>query len=228
MPLRWFPLKDRSSTALLLFLFLFVDLGLSQRATNSIPTSANSDRKYAPGRVLVKFRQGTTAQARADLHASLGAKTAKQFSAVANLEAVFLPANLDVPSALRAYRQRPDVEYAEPDYIVHLLNTPDDPLFSQMWNLLNTGQNGGTVGDDIGATLAWNLTTGDHSVVVATIDTGIDFTHPDLVPNLFHDTSVCNGVNDATNRRWSSCPVSSAIPHVRVLADSRCCRPEWL
>ncbi|MGA2344841.1 MAG: FG-GAP-like repeat-containing protein, partial [Candidatus Sulfotelmatobacter sp.] len=116
-----------------------------------------------------------------------------------DLEAVALPASLDVRAALRSYRQRAEVEYAEPDYTVHLLTTPDDPLFPQMWNLLNTGQNGGTAGDDVGATLAWALSTGDHNVVVATIDTGIDFTHPDLIPNLFHDTSVCNGVDDATN-----------------------------
>lgn len=35
--------------------------------------------------------------------------------------------------------------------------------------------------------------------MVATIDTGIDYTHPDLIPNLFHNTSVCNGVDDGTN-----------------------------
>jgi subtilisin family serine protease len=68
-----------------------------------------------------------------------------------------------------------------------------------MWNLLNTGQNGGTAGDDVGATLAWNLSTGDHNVVVASIDTGIDYTHPDLIPNLFHNTAVCNGIDDGTN-----------------------------
>ena len=68
-----------------------------------------------------------------------------------------------------------------------------------MWNLLNSGQDGGTAGDDVGATLAWNLSIGDHTVVVATIDSGIDYTHPDLIPNLFHDTAVCNGVNDGTN-----------------------------
>src|SRR5215471_13741680 len=140
MPLSWF--KARSSTALLATLFLFVNLGVSQKATNPILSSANSIRKYAPGRLLVKFRPGTTAQARTALNASLGTRAVKQFGAVANLEAVALPATLDVTSALRSYRQRPDVEYAEPDYIVHLLNTPDDPLFTQMWSLLNTGQQG--------------------------------------------------------------------------------------
>jgi len=68
-----------------------------------------------------------------------------------------------------------------------------------MWNLLNTGQSGGTSGDDVGATLAWALSTGSQNVIVATIDTGIDYTHPDLIPNLFHNSAVCNGVNDGTN-----------------------------
>ena len=130
MPLRWFPLKDRISTALLATLFFFVSLGVSQSA-NSVPNSANSNRKYAPGRLLVKFRPGTTVQARTALHASLGTRTIKQFSAVENLEAVALPATLDITAALHAYRQRVDVEFAEPDYIVHLLNSPNDPLFSQ-------------------------------------------------------------------------------------------------
>src|SRR6476660_2309787 len=111
MPLRWFPLKDRTSTALLAILFSFVSLGVSQNATNSVPSSASSNRKYAPGRLLVKFRPGTTAQARTALHASLGTRTIKQFSTVENLEAVAVPATLDIGSALRSYRQRPDVEY---------------------------------------------------------------------------------------------------------------------
>src|ERR1700719_1489585 len=123
MPLR-FLLNGCSSTALLLILFSLVNVGVSQRAVNSIPISANANRKYASGRLLIKFRQGTSAEARTVLHASLGAKVVKQFNAVENLEAVALPTNLDVDAAVRSYRQRSDVEYAEPDYIVHLLNTP--------------------------------------------------------------------------------------------------------
>ena len=133
------------------------------------------------------------------MHSGVGAHTLKQYTAVRDLETVSLPAGLDLGAALRAYRQRPEIEYAEPDYIVHTSASPNDPLFPQMWNLLNSGQNGGTTGDDVGATLAWNLSTGDHTVIVATIDSGIDFTHPDLIPNLFHDTAVCNGVNDGAN-----------------------------
>ena len=170
-----------------------------QQAATTIDTLRPSNRKYASDRILVKFRPGTEAGVRAAAHASLGANTFKQFAAVRDLEAVALPAGLDVGAALRSYRSRPEVLYAEPDYIVHSSSSPNDALFSQMWNLLNTGQNGGTAGDDVGATLAWNLSTGNSSVVIATIDTGIDYTHPDLIPNLFHDSTVCNGVDDGSN-----------------------------
>jgi subtilisin family serine protease len=122
---------------------------------------------------------------------------------------VALAPGLDVGTALRAYRLRPEVEYAEPDYTVHLLTVPDDPLFPQMWNLFNTGQDGGISGDDVGATLAWNLSTGNHNVVVATLDTGIDYNHPDLIPNLFHNTALCNGVNDGTNGCYGIAPVNN-------------------
>jgi subtilisin family serine protease len=185
--------------ALLLLTLSIVPIAFSQQTPMASTAPIISNGKYASDRILVKFRSGMNAEARVNAHAVVGAQTLKQYTAVKDLEAVKLPTGLDVGAALRAYRQRPEIEYAEPDYIVHSSVSPNDPLFPQMWNLLNTGQNGGTAGDDVGATLAWNLSTGDHTVVVATIDTGIDYTHPDLIPNLFHDTAVCNGVNDGTN-----------------------------
>ncbi len=62
---------------------------------------------------------------------------------------------------------------------------PNDPSFAGEWGLLNSGQYGGTPGNDIGAAQAWAFTTGSRSVVVAVIDSGIDLTHPDLAANLW-------------------------------------------
>ena len=62
---------------------------------------------------------------------------------------------------------------------------PNDTQFSQQWALDNTGQNGGTPGDDIDATQAWNITTGSRNVVVAVIDSGVDYTDPDLAANIW-------------------------------------------
>jgi subtilisin family serine protease len=87
----------------------------------------------------------------------------------------------------------PDVEYAEPNYVVHTTTAvappasvvPNDPLFLQQWALQNTGQTGGTAHADIDATQAWSIATGSTAVVVGVVDTGLDYTHPDLAANIW-------------------------------------------
>lgn len=60
---------------------------------------------------------------------------------------------------------------------------PDDPSFAEQWALRNTGQSGGQFGSDINITTAWHRTTGTPATVIAVIDSGIDFTHPELLNN---------------------------------------------
>ncbi len=61
--------------------------------------------------------------------------------------------------------------------------TGPDPLLGDQWHLTNTGQNGGTPGEDLRAAGAWSVTRGS-GVRVAVIDDAIEVTHPDLYPNL--------------------------------------------
>src|SRR5216117_2124230 len=81
----------------------------------------------------------------------------------------------DVATLLRALSADPDVEFAEPNYVVHAFAEPDDPSFPQLWGLRNLGQpvNGtpGTPGADIHASDAWNLAVGSTATVVAVVDT---------------------------------------------------------
>lgn len=81
---------------------------------------------------------------------------------------------------------------------------PNDTQFSLMWALRNTGQNGGTPGADISATLAWDITTGGltahgDTIVVAVIDGGFQLNHPDLDFWTNYNEIPNNGTDDDDN-----------------------------
>ena len=113
--------------------------------------------------------------------------------------------NADVKKVAEQYSQMSDlVVYAEPNFEIKLddpaesaspkdllsrevpgLNAPNDPMFADQWALNNAGQNGGKQKADIGALQAWAKTTGSKKVVIAVLDTGVDYTHNDLVTNIW-------------------------------------------
>ncbi len=101
-----------------------------------------------------------------------------------------------VAALLALLRARADVEYAEPDYVVQAFAVPNDPFFGQLWGLQNTGQliqgTLGVPGADISAVTAWDLTTGSRASVVAVVDTGVDYAHPDLAANIWSAPSPFN------------------------------------
>lgn len=90
---------------------------------------------------------------------------------------------------LALLRSDPDVEYAEPNYVVRATALPNDPSFGSLWGLLNTGFNpvggGGLSGADIDVVSAWAATTGSRDAVIGVVDTGIDYNHPDLAANVW-------------------------------------------
>ena len=91
------------------------------------------------------------------------------------------------PTALQDWvQQSHKISYVEPNYVYQAtVLTPDDTSYSQLWGLNNTGQSGGTVDADIDGPEAWELTTGSSDIVVGVIDTGVDYTHPDLYLNMW-------------------------------------------
>jgi subtilisin family serine protease/fibronectin type 3 domain-containing protein len=90
-------------------------------------------------------------------------------------------------SALAALRAHPAVRFAEPDLPVRALGIPNDTSFGSLWGLHNVAQSGGVPDADIDAPEAWDVTTGSANVVVAVIDTGVDYNHPDLTDNILRD-----------------------------------------
>lgn len=92
----------------------------------------------------------------------------------------------DPAARLADWAARPEVEWAEPDWIAHAMVIPADTYFSQQWALRNTGQSpgNGTPDVDIDAEQAWDLCTGSTDVTIAIIDTGADLNHPDLAAKI--------------------------------------------
>lgn len=96
------------------------------------------------------------------------------------------------PQLLQDLKKDPDVEYAEPNFILHTSQLPNDPLFVNLWGLNNTGQTGGTNDADIDAPEAWN-TPSANIVTVGVIDTGIDYNHEDLSANMWKNSAEAAG-----------------------------------
>jgi len=174
-------------------------------ASNKEKPSEGNPRRAAPNEILVKFHEGTPDAAVAEAHARIGTSELRRFSSVRGLALVKLPAGKSVTDALRAYRASPGVQYATPNYVRKLTNTPNDPYFvnGKLWGLQNLAQ----PGVDIHAPDAWNLTTGSPDVVVMVIDSGIDYTHEDLAPNMWRNTADCfnDGIDHDNNGYVNDC-----------------------
>lgn len=98
----------------------------------------------------------------------------QQDSPLANVLLLNLQQDVDEKTALRAYASLEEVEYAELNYWYYTFGVPDDAFFSSQYALYSSSNQG------IDAIAGWDLEQGKSSVIIAIIDTGIDYTHEDL------------------------------------------------
>ena len=187
---------------------------------------SQSSAPYVPGEVIVKYKDGTVAALAAEgtgpvALKALGAEVATDFSAegLDNLQALDITGPISVKEAIAELENSPYVAYAEPNYIISLslpetdpagpdeagdfsaLAFPNDPKFADQWGLSNTGQTGGVSGADIKALKGWEIAKGSDTIVVAVLDTGVDYTHPDLAGNIWVNPGEIpnNGIDDDGN-----------------------------
>jgi subtilisin family serine protease len=168
-------------------------IALGQEHSGKRGTEIHDGHEVAANEILVKFRT-IARDERLRLH-SEHAIDADENVGGAGFVRLHSTAK-SAGSLLQALRSRPDVEYAEPNYIVQASGVPNDTEFVKQYGLQNTGQVAcqsgclragvtGVPGADIGAVRAWDITTGSSNIVVAVLDTGVHELHPDLMPNLW-------------------------------------------
>jgi subtilisin family serine protease len=155
---------------------------------------------YKEGELLVKFKSDVVTASSEKVHKAVGSSVVKKYEIVPNLELVTLPKGLSIQEAIQNYMSDPNVEYAEPNYKRRLTTIPNDPYFRNQWALHNDGTYaGGTAGADIKAPFSWGITTGSSNIVIAVLDSGIDYNHPDLVGNIWNNPGETNCFDNVDN-----------------------------
>lgn len=162
-------------------------------------TQIQGDAKYTPDQLLVRFAPG--AQRAVVLQAAGGGTITLEYKLVPGLCVVTLPAGMTVAAALKAFNGQPGVLYAEPDYEGQFEAVPNDPRFGEQYGMKNTGQTAGKPDADIDAPEAWNKQTGSTNIIVAVLDTGVDYNNPDLAANIWTNPGEIpgNGIDDDGN-----------------------------
>ena len=173
------------------------------------------------GRLVIRYAKGVTDADRQRLRAAHGLEVA----ADARLPRTDVVQPIGgVAQAAAALGRAPGIEWVQPEHRLRLMAGPTgEPYFGQQWALHNTGQtvNGfkGVPDVDMNVPEAWAVTQGSPNVVVAVIDSGVDFTHPDLAGRAWKNPGEVagNGIDDDANgyvddvNGWDFCTDDASV-----------------
>ncbi len=211
-------------------LSVFGFLGLVATAQSAFAKMPTNFAPFVPGEVLVKVRPGMKGKFLSKAP-KLSVKVKEELKLFSGNYFLLKSHSASTHSMVSLFDSYPEVEYAEPNYLYKAIGTtpsveglltgtieenqtsftPNDPLFHKLWGLQNTGSNepqglmrteaSGVEGADVEALKAWRVHQGSRKVVVAVIDTGVDYNHPDLRNNMWvNDKEVPgNGMDDDNN-----------------------------
>ncbi len=155
---------------------------------------ADSDKEFDRGKLIVKLEDDASQADLREINRENDAAIEENLPN-SDVNVVDLPRDLSVAEGIEVYEDDPEVEYAEPDFVLEpsVAPKPNDTDYNQLYGLNNTAQTAGTPDADIDAPEAWDTTTGSASTIVAVIDEGVDINHPDLNDNLWVNTDEIPG-----------------------------------
>ncbi len=166
-------------------------------------TNVAQAQDYVPNEVLVKFQKGVSFEVQDIAIQSVQGRVIGLFRLDPDLLHLRVPETIGTDRAISILLSNPRVHYAVRNNIHYINDTfPNDPKFDpQQWPLHNYGQDGGTPDADMDAPEAWDLFTGSPNIVVAVLDTGVDYNHEDLAANIWANPGEIpgNGIDDDGN-----------------------------
>jgi subtilisin family serine protease len=168
--------------------------GSEQNALAAVKSHANGEASYKEGEVLVKFKQRLTRAEAGMVAGDLAAEISKEFTVLSEMKQsgyfLIVSTQRTTQQLLDGMRARPEVKAASPNYRRRLQRLPNDPKLDQLWGMTR-----------IAAAAAWEKNTGSAGVVLAVLDTGVDYRHEDLAANMWRNPGeiAANGVDDDGN-----------------------------
>ena len=176
----------------------------TQPVSESVDRDSESDQNIPRNtEILVRFKPGVTLQTIESITERLNDDLEDRIEAVEGLGVIEDEDNRSADEVVAQYRALAEVEYAEPNSEIKLDHESagnhvhaNDELFFKQWGLFNHGQEGGKFGADISAMRAWATTNGSDQIVVAVLDSGVDYTHPDLAKNIWRRPEIIKAYQD--------------------------------
>jgi thermitase len=219
---------------LFIILFFIMNTVDAQTSYSQVPfyLRKNLKAQFKNNEVLVKLRSSSNLSIQrfsANHDVSLSQKIDSQ-----GLIKIKIDPDKTVEQSIAEMNDDPAVEYAQPNYLYKLNATPNDPRYGQLWGLRNTAQtiataggpdspsstgNPGTAGNDMNLTSAWDHITNCNSVIVAVIDSGVNYNHEDLAANMWdgsptypnHGYNFYDGNDDPMDLNGHGTHVSATI-----------------
>lgn len=167
-------------------------------------TITNTGAPFVPGQMILKFRKNfridrdnvqTSDSSINKLLRRLKANNIKRIfpEKALSLEDIYLinfDTNIPISDTLQQTMDDPNVEWAEPNFLYSTFAIPNDLYYSKQWGLKK-----------IKAEQAWDISQGNPDIIIAIIDTGVDYNHNDLVGNIWHNPKETpnNNIDDDRN-----------------------------
>ncbi|MFY0565797.1 S8 family peptidase [Archangium lansingense] len=159
-------------------------------------------REYVSGQLIVRYKKDRAKDVGKTLSAQHRAEVIHAYRTTPDVQVLRYNDRRNIEEVMESIQKDSEVLYAEPNYVLYASDlVPNDPSFNQLWGLDNKGATGGLTDADINAPEAWEYTIGSSANVIAIIDTGIDYNHPDLATNMWINPGEIagNGVDDDNN-----------------------------